>query len=229
MTVMIFDDLEQGSDDWLELRRGTVTASVIGQLITPKTVKVASNATSRALVAKLAAERITGRVPDQYVSRDMERGWYDEPLARDFYAEHTEQDVTEVGFMLREGDGYKVGYSPDGLVGETGLIEIKSREPKHHLQTILAGEVPAEYRAQIQCGLYVSGRDWCDYISWCGGMRPFVLRVPPDGRWQAAIAEAAEAAYAAIAAICDEYRHATEGMPETEYIDHFAEPELILS
>ena len=90
--------------------------------------------------------------------------------------------------MVRDDWGFKIGYSPDGLVGKDGLIEIKSRRPKKHLQTIIAGTVPAENMAQIQAGLLVSGRDWCDYISYCGGMRPWIKRVEPDTRWSPSIA-----------------------------------------
>ena len=72
-------------------------------------------------------------------------------------------DVSQVdvlGFMIRDDWGYRIGYSPDGLVGDDGLIEVKSRRPKKHLQTILANEVPAENIAQIQTGLLVSQRKW---------------------------------------------------------------------
>ena len=172
-------DLIQGSDEWLAARRGIVTASVVGQLITPKTIKPASNDTSRALTTLLVAERITGWTDPVYVSDDMLRGTMDEPVARDIYARHF-APVTELGFMTRDDWGWSIGYSPDGLVGDDGLIEVKSRRAKKHVATVLADQVPLENMAQIQAGLLVSGRAWCDYISYCGGMPMWIKRVHPD-------------------------------------------------
>src|SRR5690606_36899576 len=134
-----------------------VTASVVGQLITTKTIKPAANDTSRALTALLVAERITGWSDPVYVSDDMMRGTLDEPVARDLYSKHY-APVVECGFMVRYEDGWRLGYSPDGLVGDDGLIEVKSRRAKAQLVTILADEVPASNMAQIQAGLLVSGR-----------------------------------------------------------------------
>lgn len=227
MSLTVYEDLEQGTEEWLQARCGIVTASTVGQLITTKTVKPASNDTSRALTAHLVAERITGYVEPVYVNADMERGNLDEPYAREKYAEHY-APVEEVGFMVREGYRWRLGYSPDGLVGEDGLIEIKSRRQKKHLQTILADEVPPENMAQIQCGLLVSGREWCDYISYCGGMPLYVKRVTPDPRWidaiDAAVLQFEDTAEAMVSA----YRNATVGAPPTERIDHFEEVNLKL-
>ena len=219
MSLTVYERMEQGTDEWLEARRGIVTASVVGRLITP-TLKHANNDTSRGLVRELVAERITGRVVPTYPSRDMERGTLDEPYAREVYAEHY-APVAEVGFMVREINGARLGYSPDGLVGDDGLIEIKSRQPKVHLAHILADRVPAENMAQIQCGLLVSGRSWCDYISYCGGMPLWTKRVTPHPAWQVAITDALEAFEEAAEDTLKAYRAAVYGRPETEYIDHY--------
>ena len=120
--LTIHEDLEQGSDEWLGTRCGVITASVIGQLITPQTIRAASNDKSRALIAQLAAERITGRTEPVFVNDDMMRGHLHEPIARDLYAEHNGVAVRQVGFMVREfAGGVRVGASPDGLVGEDRL------------------------------------------------------------------------------------------------------------
>jgi len=222
MSLQVFNDLEQGTDEWLAARCGIVTASVVGQLITPKTIKPAVNDTSRGLVATLAAERITGHVEQVFPNRDMERGTLDEPYARDLYSEHF-APAGEVGFMVRDDWGFKLGYSPDGLVGDDGLIEIKSRNQKKHLQTILADEVPAENLAQCHAGLLVSGREWIDYTSYCGGMPLYVKRVYPDIRWHLAIKEAVEAFEEAAAQMIKNYGINTSGRPSTERIDHYAE------
>ncbi|MEV7472260.1 lambda exonuclease family protein [Pseudarthrobacter oxydans] len=225
MTLKIYEELVQGTPEWLAARCGIVTASVMGQLITPGTVKVAKNDYSRGLTATLVAERITGHVEPMQVSQAMMRGTLDEPYARDAYAEH-HAPVEELGFMVRDFGKYKLGYSPDGLVGDDGLIEIKSRAQKKHLQTILADEVPLENMAQIQTGLLVSGRDWCDYVSFCSGMPLYTKRVTQSLRWFAAITEAVETFEANAAEMLATYTAATKNLPATERLDHFAEMEI---
>ena len=215
MSLHTYTEFMQGTDEWLDVRRGIVTASVVGQLITPKTIKPAANPDSRALTALLAAERITGWSDPVYVSHDMLCGSLDEPVARGIYAEHY-APVAEVGFMVRDDWGYRIGYSPDGLVGDVGLIEIKSRQPKQHLATVIADEVPAENVAQIQCGLLVSGRQWCEYISYCGGMPMWLKRVQPDPRWFEAILAAVDNFERAAAEMVATYQAAVAGLPATE-------------
>jgi len=224
-TLEVFDGIEQGTAEWFAARCGLVTASVVGQLITTKTLKPAINDTSRGLTATLAAERITGHVEPSPTSRDMERGTMDEPFARDYYSKH-HAPVTEVGFMVRDFGPYRLGYSPDGLVGETGLIEIKSRAQKKHLQTILADVVPAENMAQCQAGLLVSGRDWIDYVSFCSGMPLWTKRVYPDPAWLIAIVDAVELFEQNAAEMISDYLHETKNLPPTEYIDHFPDMEI---
>ncbi|MBD3778489.1 MAG: YqaJ viral recombinase family protein [Micrococcales bacterium] len=225
MALHVYNDLVQGSDEWLAARRGIVTASVVGQLITPSTIKPANNDKSRALTTLLVAERITGWTDPVYVSDDMMRGTLDEPIARAIYAEHY-APVDQVGFMVREEDGWRLGYSPDGLVGDDGLIEIKSRRAKTQLTTILRDEVPAENMAQIQAGLLVSGRKWCDYVSFCGGMPLYVRRVHRDQRWFDAIEDAVTAFETTAAEMVDRYTTAITGRPATERINHFQEASL---
>ena len=226
MTLHIYEELEQGTDEWYAARCGIVTASVVGQLVTTKTIKPAANDYSRALTNLLVAERITGHVDPTFTSAEMERGKLDEPIARDHYSEH-HAPATEIGFMVRDDWGFRLGYSPDGLVGDEGLIEIKSRAQKKHLATILADEVPPENMAQCQSGLLVSGRPWLDYVSWCGGMPMYVKRVYPDKRWHEAIIAALELFEANAARMIDTYTDATAGLPPTERIDHWAEMEIL--
>ena len=223
MSLTPYPNLEQGSDEWLAARRGIVTASVVGQLVTPKTIKPADNDTSRTLTMLLVAERITGWTDPVYVSDDMARGTADEPIARDAYSRHVGLPVAELGFMVRDDWGFPIGYSPDGLVGDDGLIEVKSRRQKKHLATILADEVPLENMAQIQCGLLVSGREWCDYVSFCGGMPLYVKRVLPDRQWAVAIVEAVARFEDAAAVMTTTYTAAIAGLPMTERTADLAE------
>jgi hypothetical protein len=226
MTITIYDQLEQHTDEWYEARRGIITASVIGKLITP-TLKTANNDTSRGIVYTLAAERITGHVEHIHPSFDMMRGTDDEPYARDAYAEH-HAPVEEVGFIRLDGDGYSIGYSPDGLVGDDGLIEIKSRNPKAHIKTILDGAPPAENMAQLQTGLLVTGRAWIDYVSFCQGMPLYVTRVTPHSAWQAAIKEAACDFEENVREVLSEYHALTTGLTVMERRPDLYNTELTL-
>jgi hypothetical protein len=217
MTLHVFDKVDQGSPEWHALRRGIVTASVVGKLITP-TLKVADNETSRGLTATLVAERITGWTEDTFTNGDMLRGTMSEPIARDLYSGLYHQ-AEETGFMRLEGDGWTLGFSPDGLVGTDGLIEIKAPRSKTHLNTILRGEVPTYHLPQIQAGLLVSGRAWCDFVSFCGGMPLFVKRVLPDANWHMAIIAACQQFETTAAQMVAAYEQASDGLPPTDRID----------
>lgn len=217
MTLTILPNLDQGTPEWHDQRRGRITASVVGKLLTP-TLKVAANDYSRGIVASLAAERITGWTEDIPMTSDMWRGVEHEPFARDVYAGHY-AEVTEVGFMLRTEDDWELGASPDGLVGEDGGIEIKCPRAKTHLNTILADEVPAHYMAQVQACLLVSGRDWWDFVSYVGGMPLYVKRVEPDPAWFEAITAACVAFEADVAQIVSTYESRVADMPKTDRID----------
>jgi hypothetical protein len=175
---------------------------------------------SRNLIATLAAERITNHVEETWISNDMWRGIEAEPYAREVYAQHcTKEPVTECGFMIRDFGEFSIGYSPDGLVGDDGLLEIKAPRQKGHLTTVVSDEVPPYYMAQLQAGLLVSGREWIDYVSYSGGMHLWPKRVTPDPAWQGAILAAAERAERAIRDAIDTYVCAVAGLPLTERID----------
>ena len=217
MTLHMMPDLEQRSDEWYEQRRGILTASTVGKLLTP-TLKVADNDTSRGLTVTLAAERITGRTEDTAITPDMWRGIEHEPFARAAYREH-HAPVVEFGFMRRDEDGWTLGYSPDGLVGDDGLIEIKCPRAKEHVLTILADEVPAQYMPQLQAALLVSGRKWIDYVSFVAGMPLYVKRVEPNPAWHAAITAACVAFEQNAARIVADYVQRAAALPPTEPID----------
>lgn len=267
VTLHVLDNLIQGTPEWHAVRRGIVTASVVGKLITtgspdaltvdcptcgaatggpclsmaakkvpapiktihdaraaqaalrPPVYSVADNETSRAVVATLAAERLTGWTEETAVTSDMWRGIDAEPIARDFYARH-HAPVEEVGFMRLDHDDWTLGYSPDGLVGDDGLIEIKAPRAKTHVLTILSDTVPAHYMAQCQAGLLVSGRSWIDFVSYVGGMPLFRKRVLPDTQWFDAITAACLAFEQSAARIVADYSRQVDGLPITERIDY---------
>lgn len=221
MTIILHPDITQGSDEWLAARCGLVTASIVGRLLTP-TLKVADNDVSRGVTWALVAERLTGHVEPVPMSSAMWRGVEEEPLARAAYIEH-HAPVTEVGFIVREFDGYQIGFSPDGLVGDDGLIEVKSRAQKTQVQTILEDRIPPANLAQLQCGLLVSGRAWVDYVSYSSGMPLWVKRVTPDPKFHDAIMAAAETFEARAAAMVLRYRASVEGLPVMDRTPDYAE------
>ena len=213
-----FPNMEQRTDEWYAARRGIVTASVVGQLVTGKTLKVADNDYSRAITAQLAAERITGTTDPTFTNDDMLRGVLDEPFAVEKYAEHY-APVTTTGFMVRREDGWTLGYSPDGLVGEDGLLEIKCPRAKTHLRTILSDEVPPRHMPQLQAGLLVTGRAWVDFVSYYGGMPLYVKRVYPDPAWLDAIENACRQFEQTVNQMLDTYDTLAADMPETERLE----------
>lgn len=190
MPIKIYKDLIQGSDEWLAARCGLLTASEVKLILTP-TLKNAKNDKQRAHVFEIAAQRITGFTEPAYINDDMLRGHHDEVLARRKYEEERIEIVENVGFITSDDLGFLIGYSPDGLIGEDGLVEIKSRRQKLQIETILNNAVPEEHWLQVQTGLMVTGRKWIDYISYCAGLPMCVIRVYPDDETIAAIKEAA--------------------------------------
>lgn len=173
-----YHEVEQGSPDWLELRRGIITASEVKLLMTP-TMKTANNDKSRAHLYSLVAQRISGYVEPTFVSDDMLRGNEQEPLARELYADK-HGPVEECGFYILERDGVKLGFSPDGKTFDGGGIEVKGRRQHHHVRIVIEDDAPDENILQIQTGLLVTGWDYIDYVQICYGMALYEKRVYPD-------------------------------------------------
>jgi hypothetical protein len=191
--VQIHCDYEQGSDRWLRARCGLLTASEFDRIITP-TLKIADNVKSRSHLWEMAAQRISGYVEPQYISDAMLRGQEDEIRARDAYSKHYAK-VDQCGFVTNNKWGFTIGCSPDGLVGDDGLIECKSRCQKYQVQTLCEyfenGTIPDDFMLQVQGELLVTERKWCDLISYCGGLPMVTMRVFPDPKVHAGIIDAA--------------------------------------
>lgn len=169
----------QLSPCWWEARRGKPSASNFGRIMTPKTMKLSASADDYA--CELVADIIRLDPPiltEQPMSAAMRNGVQCEPEARNFYAFDTGHPVLQVGLCVTDDDRFCC--SPDGLVGEKGGLELKCPEPKTHVAYLLAREVPTEYRCQVHGALIVTGRDWWDFMSYCPGFKPLVVRVVPD-------------------------------------------------
>lgn len=182
----------QGTLEWLAARAGKFTASTAKDLLTQGRGGQPSK-TRETLLLKLAAERLAGHPFTTPTTYAMERGKVLEPEARAFYALMTGQDVQEVGFMQHPTHEI-AGCSPDGLVGEKGLIEIKCPlVPEKHMRALL-GDVDDEYTAQRQFQMWVTDREWCDAVSFHPDFptshQLAIVRVPRDPDWQTRIADA---------------------------------------
>ncbi len=216
--IVYHHEVVQGSDEWLQQRCGMLTASEVHYLVTP-TLKVADNERTRLHVYELLAQRITGHVEPRYVSDDMLRGKDDELEARMLYSQQY-AEVKECGFVTRAFDYGTIGCSPDGLVGDDGMIEVKSRLQKYQVQTFLEWHnkrvTPADYMLQVQTGLYVTQRKWCDLISYSGGLPLCVMRVLPDDKTQRAIEAAHQNLEATVAKLETQYLAAVHGLRPTK-------------
>lgn len=178
MTVQIHNEFDQKSLEWIQFRCGKITASNVDKILTP-TLKLASNDKERQFLFELLGQRITNRVPPQFISDAMLRGESEEIFAREMYTEKYGV-VTTCAYVENDKFGFPFGYSPDGLVGDDGLIEVKSRSQKFQVQTLVENKIPEEFVLQIQAGLMISERKWGHFISYSNGMPLFVLRVEPD-------------------------------------------------
>jgi len=159
---MKFHDVPQNTDAWAALRLGKATASNFACFMANDGKAFGDPAKRYAL--QIALERLTGRKADHSFSNDhMERGHEQEPIARMLYEEETFSDVTNGGFF----DWGDYGDSPDGLVGDDGVTEIKSVIASTHYATLLRGSFDPAYRWQLVGHLDCSGRNWCDFISYC--------------------------------------------------------------
>jgi putative phage-type endonuclease len=174
--------LKQGSTEWLQARVGFITASRIGDMMAKtKTGWGASRINYR---AELIYERLTGKVwPQTYQNAAMQWGTMCEPEARSMYAFLCDVDPQQVGFCPHPTIPL-TGASPDGLIGEDGLIEIKCPQPATHLDTLERGEASIEldYRYQMQWQMACTDRQWCDWCSfdprWPVEMQMFIYRLP---------------------------------------------------
>lgn len=203
MTLTVYEELEQGSPEWHTARCGLMTASELNLILSP-TLKVANNEKTRKHVYELAAQRINQYVEPTYIGDNMLRGWADEIKAREIYSQRF-QPITEVGGMCRDFGDFKLWCSPDGLVGEDGGIEAKSRIQKYQIETITKNEVPEEHALQVQSALAVTKRSWWDYVSYSGGMPMWVIRCEPIEKFQDAIKEACTQFEEKVKGVMSEY------------------------
>ncbi len=177
-------DIVQGSDEWKAARLGKVTASRVADVIAK--TKTGYSASRANYMSDLIIERLTGSQADGYTSPAMQWGIDTEPQARAAYELMTNNTVTEVGF-IDHPEIKMTGASPDGLIGESVLIEIKCPNSATHIDTLLGASVPQKYFAQIQWQLECTNRTWCDFVSFDPRMpvnlQMFVKRIGRDDEY----------------------------------------------
>jgi hypothetical protein len=175
---MIIHDCPQGTPEWAAVRLGIPTASRVGDILTPKTLKLSGSAGKYR--NQLVAEWLCGHPIDWSDGAGwMERGRDMEAEARKWYAFSRDCDVRQVGFISRD-DGL-FGCSPDGLVGDDGGLELKCPALHTHVGYLLnPTDLAEQYRGQVQASLYVTGRAWWDLVSYSPDLPAVELRIEPD-------------------------------------------------
>lgn len=185
------DLLEQGSEAWKRARAGSVGASSIADMMAQ--TKSGWGASRANLMARIIVERLTGEPQESYVNAAMQHGTDTEPQARSAYSFMRDVDVVEVG-LVRHPTIAGAHASPDGLVGDDGLVEIKCPQTATHIETLLSGVVADRYVKQMQFQMACTGRAWCDFVSFDprlpGDLQMFIKRVPRDDAMVAEIEDA---------------------------------------
>ena len=177
-------EISQGSDQWFAIRVGKVTASRVADVIAK--TKSGYSASRDNYMAQLVCERLTGQKGESFTNAAMQHGTETEPLARAAYEALKDVLVDEVGFVPHPSI-IMAGASPDGLVGDDGLLEIKAPQTATHIETLLSESVPTKYYTQMQFQLACTGREWCDFVSFDNRLpqelQLFVKRVPRDSMY----------------------------------------------
>ena len=156
-------EIVQGSDAWFAARLGKVTASRVADVIAK--TKTGYSASRDNYMAQLVCERLTGQKGESFTNAAMQWGTETEPQARAAYSAARFEIVEEVGFV-NHPTIEAAGASPDGLVGDLGLIETKAPQTNTHIETLLSQTVPSKYNTQMQWQMICTGRHWCDFVSY---------------------------------------------------------------
>lgn len=153
---------DQRSDTWFEQRLGKITASKVADVMAK--TKSGYSASRDNYMAQLVCERLTGTREESYCNAAMQRGTDLEPQARAMYEFHTGHTVIETGFEPHPTIA-DCGASPDGLVGDDGLVEIKVPNTATHIKTLRGGGIDDRYVKQMHLQMLCTGRKWCDFVS----------------------------------------------------------------
>jgi len=182
--------IEQGTPEWHQLRLGKVTASRVADILAQ--TRTGPSASRQNYLIELALQRSTGTIEPSYTNAAMEWGTQTEPQARVAYEVETGNFVDQVAFIDHPTIAW-FGCSPDGLIGDDGLIEIKCPNSATHWEYFKAKKPPQKYVTQMQTQLCVTGRKWCDFVSFDPRMparsQLLIVRVERDEAFIAEIEE----------------------------------------
>jgi hypothetical protein len=153
----------------------------------------------------LATEAVLGAKTDGYADDNMERGAELEGEAIEFYEFTKGVEVQKVGLCYQD-EQKKYGCSPDGLIGEDGGLELKCPLAKTHASYFLAKKLPTAYFQQVQGSLFITGREWWDFMSYYPGLKPFIIRVKPDWAFHKALSKQLDQFAYALAATIKELK-----------------------
>ncbi len=169
-------NVEQNTPEWLQARAGIPTASSFNKIVDSK-----GNPSKQRekYLYECVGEVVSGEPKDSYSNGNMDRGHEREDEARNAYSLIHDTEVVQVGFVFLNADK-QVGCSPDGLVGDDGLLELKDAAPHIHLDRLENGWSESQHKQQVQGQLYVCGRKWCDLQSYSRGFQPLVVRYERD-------------------------------------------------
>ena len=198
-------ECEQGTPEWFEARRGIPTASEFATVMA-KGRGGGDSLTRTKYLYTLAGEILTGEVQDSYTNPHMERGKAMEQEARDMYALMQFEEPKRVGLIRND----IAGASPDSLIKDDGLLEIKTALPHIQIQRLDLNRLPPEHVAQVQGQLWVSGRNYCDFVSYWPKLPLLCVRVERDEQKIAEIAEAVAVFVAELDMIVRRYRDPKE-------------------
>ena len=197
--LQIFD-CEQGSPEWFACRLGIPTASRFKDVLAK-----GQGLTRKKYLYTLAGERLTGDPAESYTNEAMERGHAMEAQARDLYAFAHEVEPQLVGFMRRKVGEHWIGASPDALIGENGLLEIKTKAPHLQIECLEGARLPPEHVAQVQGQLLVSGRQWVDFVSYWPRLPLFCVRVERDDKYISELKQALDDFVGELCACVEKY------------------------
>lgn len=182
--MLIYDGLEQGSEAWLKIRLGIPTTSNFSKIITPTGRK---SGQFDKYLNECLTPYVFGRAQEFIKTPAMQRGNDLEPEAVAYYEHHTGRKTKEVGFITTNCG--RIGCSPDRFVGEDGLLEVKCPLENQHTINVSSGVIDSKYIPQVQGQMLVSGRKWCDWISYHPDAPASLVRVNADEEYQAQMSE----------------------------------------
>lgn len=217
MTIKYYMDLEQGSDEWNQRRRAVLTASNISKILTPAKLQITK---STGYLYNFCRQKLDDMPYGEFSTRHTDRGHIEEEIALQIY-EAKHGGLKRCGFVENTLHGYKIGCSPDALIGDDGGVEVKSFTPNVQFGNIIEDKIDNKHMLQVQMTLFVTQRKYWKLIYQSSGTEQIITHVLPDTEKQAKIKEACRDFYSRVDDVMEKYRTKildTERFTPTEYV-----------